>query len=185
MESLQGQLLIATPGLMDPNFFRTVVLIVEHTEEGAMGLVLNRPMGLSVEQVWEDVGEGEGDCGVSGAVRQGGPCEGPVMIVHPFESASQIDVCPGVYFSTESYRVSWVIEKADSPTLVFLGYSGWGAGQLESELDCGGWLTMPADEALVFSGLDAEALWKRAMHQASRSRIDVDAKIFPDDPSMN
>lgn len=181
MESLQGTLLIATPGLVDPNFYRTVVLIVEHNDDGAMGLVLNRPMGLSIEQVWDDVGTGE--CGKSGPVYQGGPCEGPMMLLHTHPEASQIDVCDGVCFATESDRVTWVIEMSEGPVRAFLGYSGWGPGQLQMELDHGGWLTMPADGSLVLTDDDAEAHWKRAMHRASRSRMD--AKIFPDDPTVN
>ena len=74
MKSLQGHLLVASPKLVDPNFFHTVVLLVQHNQEGALGLVLNRPLQTTVQEMWQEVGESQ--CEVDQPLHQGGPCEG-------------------------------------------------------------------------------------------------------------
>src|SRR5687768_8432333 len=98
MDSLQGQLLIAAPRLADPNFFHTVVLMVQHNDDGALGLVLNRPLTAAIQTVWQQVSESP--CLIEGFLHQGGPCEGPLMVVHANADASDLEVMPGVYFST-------------------------------------------------------------------------------------
>src|SRR4051812_11769682 len=99
MKSLQGQLLIASPKLMDPNFFKSVVLVVQHGDGGALGLILNRRIDVTVQSAWGQVSEGT--CEVEGNLHQGGPCEGPLMVVHGEESLGQLEVLPGIHFSTE------------------------------------------------------------------------------------
>src|SRR4051812_22214559 len=97
MKSLQGQILVASPKLVDPNFFHTVVLMVQHNDEGALGLVLNRPLQTTVKEMWEQVDEGT-KCGVEGALHQGGPCEGALMVVHGEETCAESEVTGGIYF---------------------------------------------------------------------------------------
>src|SRR5205814_2997514 len=80
MKSLQGQLLIASPKLFDPNFFRSVVLLVQHTENGALGLILNHPLEMTIANAWEQVSEMP--CEATGVLHQGGPCDGPLMVLH-------------------------------------------------------------------------------------------------------
>src|SRR5437764_733950 len=99
MTSLQGQLLIASPKLLDPNFAQSVILMIQHNDEGALGLVLNRPLGMSVRSAWEQVSEIP--CEIESPLLKGGPCEGPLMVVHTSAALSQVEVLPGVYFSTE------------------------------------------------------------------------------------
>src|SRR5258706_8102025 len=97
MKSLQGQILVASPKLVDPNFFHTVVLMVQHNDEGALGLVLNRPLQTTVAEMWQQVDEGT-HCGVAGALHQGGPCEGALMVVHAAENCAESEVAKGIYF---------------------------------------------------------------------------------------
>src|SRR5690348_8195431 len=99
MESLAGKLLIASSGLMDPNFVQTVILMVQHDENGALGLVLNRPLQTTVKEACEQALETE--CEVEGYLYQGGPCEGPLMVLSGVETAGQIQVTEGVHFTTE------------------------------------------------------------------------------------
>jgi len=80
MKSLQGHLLIASPTLLDPNFRKSVVLLVQHNEEGAMGLVLNRPTETKLCEAWTQVAET--DCASDASLNLGGPCEGPLMALH-------------------------------------------------------------------------------------------------------
>jgi putative transcriptional regulator len=183
MDSLQGQLLIAAPRLTDPNFFHAVVLMVQHNEDGALGLVLNRPLAATVQTVWEQVGDST--CLIEGYIHHGGPCEGPLMVVHGDEDASDLRVADGVHFSTNKDAIAKLVESGTSPTKFFLGYAGWGAGQIEQELESASWLTAPAKPDHIFESSDE--LWHELHRAASRASHAswIPPSIMPDDPSMN
>jgi putative transcriptional regulator len=193
MKSLQGHLLVASPKLVDPNFFHTVVLLVQHNQDGALGLVLNRPLQTTVQEMWEEVGES--DCEIDQPLHQGGPCEGPLMVVHGKHSSAEIEVSEGVYFCTSRERIEALIglggDDSDGKAIkFFVGYAGWTAGQLEAELEEESWLTLNANPQAVFQG--DEHLWSdlvRALSRASEvvdpKMILVDPKLIPDDPSVN
>src|ERR1700748_1927959 len=107
MKSLQGYLLVASPKLLDPNFSRSVVLIVQHNDEGALGLVLNRPLDTTIDMVWDQVSQVP--CLRDDPLHQGGPCEGTLMVLHGDPSLSPVQVLPGVYFNTEKESVEQLI----------------------------------------------------------------------------
>ncbi|MCA9269463.1 MAG: YqgE/AlgH family protein, partial [Planctomycetales bacterium] len=156
MPSLQGHFLIASPQLNDGNFARSVVLLVQHNAEGALGVVLNRPSGSTVADVWrEAVGE---PCDCTSPVYVGGPCEGPLMAVHGQPASGGEKVIQGVWFTADGQELRAVVA-GDGPFRLFSGYSGWGGGQLDGELKVGGWLHLPATKELVFG--DDEILWER------------------------
>jgi putative transcriptional regulator len=180
--SLQGHLLIAAPRLMDPNFFRSVILIVQHNDEGAMGLVLNRPLDITVQAAWEQVSEIP--CQAEGNILQGGPCDGPLMAVHGDAKLAELFVLEGVCFSTEKDSLEKLVLD-QSPVKFFVGYSGWGAGQLESELEQGGWLVIPATAEQVFS--TDEELWRSLHRLITRATAypGIDPRRIPPDPSVN
>lgn len=184
MKSLQGQILVASPKLVDPNFFHTVVLIVQHNEESALGLVLNRPLQTSVKEMWEQVDEGT-QCGVEGNLHQGGPCEGALMVVHAEETCAESEVSPGIYFCMRRDAIERLVSENESAMKFFVGYAGWTAGQLDAEMDEGSWLTTPATAQMVFEG--DEHLWTDLIRALSRAAITemVDPKRIPDDPSVN
>src|SRR5208282_6015778 len=92
MEVLQGRLLIASPRLVDPNFFRSIVLLVQHSEDGALGLILNRQLKISVRSAWAQISQSV--CQADGFLYQGGPCDGPLMVLHTIEEFSQHQVLP-------------------------------------------------------------------------------------------
>ncbi len=181
MKSLQGQLLIASPQLADPNFARTVVLMVQHGHEGALGLVLNRPLELTVRQACEQVMEEE-VCAIEAFLHQGGPCEGPLMVVHGQELASEVEVAPGLFFTTERDKIEWLMKTVDITAKFFVGYAGWGAGQLEAEMETSSWLTIAATHQRVFEPVDEQ--WARLMREVTVGRW-IDPKHIPDDPSVN
>jgi putative transcriptional regulator len=183
-QSLQGQLLLASPALMDPNFARSVILIVQHTVEGALGLVLNRPLDTTIERAWEQVGE-EAECGVDGPIFQGGPCEGPVMVLHGQEDESQEQVLPDVYFSAAKEQIERLVAAGEEPIRVFVGYAGWSNGQLEREMEEGAWLPLPASADRVFA--DPDGMWERLLGFITRmaKHSFIDPKFIPDDPSLN
>jgi putative transcriptional regulator len=183
MKSLQGQLLVASPKLVDPNFFRSVVLLVQHNQEGAMGLVLNRPLDLTIKAAWEQVSDSPCECDQH--IHHGGPCEGPLMVVHTDPTVSEIQIAPGLHFTTEKAAVEQLI--ADNATVMkfFVGYAGWSAGQLEAEMEDGGWMLAPASHENVL-GPDDE-LWDTVLTQVQQPSIykNLNPKVIPPDPSMN
>ncbi len=170
-EGLAGQLLVATEKMPDPRFAETVIYMVEHNASGAMGLVVNRPLG---EVPFTDLLEGLGleNEGVSGNVRvhYGGPVEerrGFVLHSPDYtdEGTKVIDASVALTSKPEIVRA---IAGGVGPrqSLVVFGFAGWGPGQLESEMMRGDWITVPADEALVFSD-DYEDKWRRALDRRS------------------
>jgi putative transcriptional regulator len=180
MESLRGQLLIASPALVDPNFSRTVVLIAEHGDEGAMGIVLNRPSELEVA----DAAPTLADLVEAGAaVHAGGPVQPTaVVIVAEFDDpASAAAVITG--------SVGFVAAEADFTTLpgevsrvrVFAGMAGWAPGQLEAEMERDDWIVEPATPDDVFANPDA--LWGAVLERKG-GQYALLARM-PPDPSLN
>jgi len=180
MDSLQGQLLIASPRLVDPNFARSVVVMVQHNDDGALGLIVNRPLQTTIKEVAEkalDI-----PCGVEATLHQGGPCEGPLMVVHTHETQSDIEVFPGVYFTTDRDKIEWLMAHNDGAIKFFVGYAGWAAGQLESEIETESWLLAPADARVVLDG-DMEQ-WSKLMTSLTLGKW-IDPERIPEDPSLN
>ena len=164
--SLKNQLLIAMPNLEDPNFSRTVTYICEHGEHGAMGIVLNRPTELRLTDVLQHMDIAD-DLGAAGEqiVYLGGPVEeerGFVLHTHTAPGDSTLAVDDQISITT-SRDILEAMAKGDGPnkTLVALGYAGWGAGQLERELQENAWLSGPAESSILFD-LPAEERWEAA-----------------------
>jgi putative transcriptional regulator len=164
--SLKSQLLIAMPTLQDPNFARTVTYICEHGEHGAMGIVVNRPTDLRLSDVLKHM-EIEGGLGDAGEqiVYLGGPVEeerGFVLHTHTAPWDSTLAVNDGISITT-SRDILEAMARGEGPehTLVALGYAGWGAGQLEQELQDNAWLSGPADNSILFN-MPPEDRWEAA-----------------------
>jgi putative transcriptional regulator len=180
MDSTKGKFLIASPKLVDPNFTKTVVLMVQHDEKGALGVVVNRPLEVTVQQACEQVlGSG---CEVGGVLHHGGPCEALLMVLHTDEANGETEVLPGLYFTTAKDSVERLLENPVDEMRFFVGYSGWGPGQLEAEFETGSWFTTPATSDRVFGAV--ENLWTRLTTEANLSKW-VDPSRIPDDPSVN
>jgi putative transcriptional regulator len=179
--SLRGQLLIASPSLLDPNFRRTVVLIAEHTEEGAMGVVLNRPSDTAVNEAAPQLGTLIGD---EEPVYVGGPVSpAGIVVLAEFDD-------PGDAAMIVVDDVGFPSAEADFDALAvgvrraraYAGHAGWGPGQLESELEEEAWIVEgPRREELFFE--DAEALWAAVLARKG-GRYALLGRM-PPDPSMN
>ena len=164
---LAGQLLVATSELKDPRFGRTVIYMVHHDTGGAMGLVVNRPIGdTSLTELLEGLGM-EGN-GAQGGIRlhYGGPVEprrGFVLHTTEYASESTRVVKDGIAL-TVGTEILRAIGAGTGPrlSLIALGYAGWAPGQLEGEIAAGSWVVVQSDEALVFDQ-DYEKKWERAM----------------------
>jgi putative transcriptional regulator len=183
MESiLKGKVLVASPQLLDPNFARTLVLIVQHDENGAMGLVLNRPLETTVGEAWTQVSSVPYPN--EDPLFQGGPCEGPLIVVHQDAERGQMEIGSGAFLSSDADMVRELVSEAADPTKFFVGYSGWTSQQLEAELAEGAWLVAPIACEHIFS--TPGELWENMIKQ-SRQRVvpAVDPKRIPTDPSVN
>jgi len=180
MESLRGSLLISSGSLYDPNFRHTVVLIGEHNKDGALGVVLNRALDVTVEEVAPPlsalVPPGE-------LLYQGGPVQ-PEGIVLLAEVADP-ELLDILVFESVGFLVGDVPEDV-KPNIVrariFAGYSGWGPGQLEAEMDMGSWIIEPAQLDDVFTD-SPDLLWSRVLRRKGPEyRL---LSRMPYDPSMN
>jgi putative transcriptional regulator len=178
-------LLIASPGLADPNFARTVVLIAVHGEEGALGLILNREMSTSLPQIWGQVSECA--CLRVENVRHGGPVGGSLMAIHDLRSFANLVVTDDIYVATVLNTMESVAGTTEGQALFYVGHSGWGPGQLETELEDGSWLVLPATTSLVFGNEDTNALWKETMVEVGRRQVQsvISVKHIPDNPRAN
>src|SRR5262245_45826487 len=136
MKSLQGHFLIASPHLADTNFYKGVVLMIKHDEEGAFGLILNRPTQNTVSDVWKMVGEEDVNC--AERIFLGGPVSGPLVALHRLESAAEAEVMRGIFFSAHKDKLQKLVQQTAKPYRFFTGYAGWAGGQLEDELLAGG-----------------------------------------------
>jgi putative transcriptional regulator len=170
--SLTGQLLIAAPTIGDPRFAHTVILMVRHDKEGALGIVINRPVGeRSIASLLEATGHDDAD--VAGILRvfAGGPVQpelGFVLHSAEYRRAETVDV-DGRVAMTASRQVLLDIGHNQGPekSLFALGYAGWGPGQLDGELARHDWFTTPEEPKLVFDD-DREKLWEDAMARRTR-----------------
>ncbi|MEZ5099463.1 MAG: YqgE/AlgH family protein [Thermoleophilia bacterium] len=180
-EPLAGQLLVAVPALGDPNFWRTVVLLVEHTPEGAMGLVLNRPTELTVAEAVEPLAAlvEDGAC-----VHYGGPVQPEaVLALAEFDDVA-LAAAPALG------RVGFLGADPDPDELgphvlrarVFAGYAGWGPGQLEGELGESAWVVAPATPDDVFSE-DPGDLWRTVLRRKGGAAAMF--ALAPEDPTTN
>ena len=180
MESLQGHLLIAGPGLIDPNFWRAVVLVGEHSEEGALGVVLNRSSETSVEEAVPELALLAQGMGV---VHVGGPVQpSAVVVLADFVEPDDADtlVLDSVGFLPSEVEPGSLGELRRAR--VYVGYAGWGPGQLDDELEEGSWIVEPALPEDVFTD-DPEGLWSAVLRRKG-GPFSVLASM-PPDPSRN
>ncbi len=164
---LEGQMLIAMPGMEDPRFQRTLIYMCAHSDQGAMGLVVNKVMNnITFPDLLEQLGIQGSGLERDIQVFFGGPVEqsrGFVLHTSDYVQDASL-VVNDVYSLTASVDVLKAIADGKGPDkcLMALGYAGWAPGQLESEMQSNGWLHVPADEDLVF-GPDCEAKWSAAV----------------------
>jgi putative transcriptional regulator len=180
VQSLKGQLLIAGPALLDPNFRRTVVLVGEHSEDGALGLVLNRSSETTVDEALPEL------VAIVDGVEQvhvGGPVQPSAIVVladfvEPDRAGSLVLDSVGFLPSEVDPDELGELRRAR----VFAGYAGWGPGQLDGELEDGSWIVEPALPDDVFTA-DPDELWSQVLRRKG-GPFGVLA-LMPLDPSLN
>ena len=183
MKLLKGHLLIASPRMPDSDFAETVILVVEHAQDGAYGLTLNQPTDMTVKQAWTQ--NNDSPCRVEGLVYFGGPCREFLTALHTDQTLANIEVAPDLHYTQEPVKLAQLVEQHVDPIKFFVGFAGWDQGQLEAELEDGPWLTTPALPEHVFAYCDD--LWpklaKRMLGERMLSVLKI--KHRPDDPSIN
>ena len=181
MPSLRGQLLVAGPTLLDPNFHRTVVLVVEHDDDGAMGLVLNRPSPIPADQAIPELSDAlEPDQ----RLWVGGPVQTTSVVVLADFAGSALRSMPVqgdlglVLPDSDLEEVGGSVRRARA----FLGYAGWGPGQLDAELERDDWIVAAFREADAFNE-DPERLWSQVLGRKGGTYALL--ATMPPDPSVN
>lgn len=182
MSPLKGKVLVAAPELLDPNFVRSVVLIVQHDENGAMGLVLNRALETTVQEAWTQVSSVPYPN--TDPLFQGGPCEGPLMVIHQDATRGQIEIMDGIFLSSDADAVRALVSDAVDPLKFFVGYAGWSPQQLEAELNEGAWHVAEIEGEMMFE--PGPQLWEKLTRTVIRNiRPAIDPRLIPPDPSVN
>jgi putative transcriptional regulator len=183
MNYLKGQLLVASAHLTDPNFSQTVVFLIEHDENGAFGVVLNRPSDRTVGEIWDE--HIELLCAGEEAINVGGPVLGPILALHGEMSLAEAEISPGIFLAVQRDTLDQLVRLPGRTIRLFSGYAGWGEGQLENELEEGGWITTAATKAYLFEG--TKDLWHTIGRDITQNVLGGAEKIkhIPDDPSVN
>ena len=180
VESLKGYLLVAGPALVDPNFWRAVVLVGEHSEDGALGVILNRVSEATVDEALPELAALADDLG---AVHVGGPVQPSAIVVladfvEPDRAGSLVIDSVGFLPSEVDPDSLGELRRAR----VYAGYAGWGPGQLDGELEEGSWIVEPAIPEDVFTA-DPDTLWGDVLRRKG-GPFGVLA-LMPPDPSLN
>jgi len=191
MTSRAGQLLIAASDLRDPNFFRSVVLIVQDgDDQGTLGLVLNRPLAATVKDAFEQ--ELHIACADESPLYRGGPVEQMLTVLHTNGDVGDVEVIEGVYFTSRRDGIESVLlmssdDEGDGSaplrTRFFVGYSGWAAGQLDAEIQAGGWILHPATQEHIFE-MTTEEQWNKLIAEVTLGKW-VKPDRMPEDPTVN
>ncbi len=172
-----NELLIAMPNLADPNFSQTVTLICEHNENGALGIVINRPLELRLGELFEHLQFETATAEITKASVYSG---GPVQVDHGFvlhqplgawEATIRINTNLGLTTSRDILSAA-AVGTGPEKCLVALGYAGWAAGQLEQEMADNAWLTVPSDNEILFD-LPHDQRW-----QAAAKKLGVDLNLL-------
>jgi putative transcriptional regulator len=177
----RGSFLIAHPTLRDPNFSRTVVLLCEHdAEEGSMGLVVNRPTEVRLGDTIEGLDPADPQ-----PLFYGGPVQRDIVVVLHHDAAvpDAHEVCDGMALGGDAESIITLLHDTERRRVrVFAGYSGWGAGQLQGELETGSWIICPARARFVFEN-DPATLWADILRSLG-PRYEILTRV-PLDPRVN
>ena len=175
-----GQLLIAMPGMRDERFAKSVIYMCAHTEEGAMGLVLNQRLdSLTFAELISQLELDEKHLSKDVPVHFGGPVEsgrGFVLHTSDYQQDATLEVVNGVAL-TATVDILKAIAQGKGPqkSLLALGYAGWGPGQLDMEIRANGWLQVPSDSEIIFD-IEPDTKWERAIQ-----RLGIDPRMLSDD----
>jgi putative transcriptional regulator len=184
--SLAGYLMVAAPGVQDPVFARSVCIIVEHSLERTIGIMLNRPLAIDTSLLWEQLLEGAAKPqNAVSHINFGGPQNGPVLAIHDNELLAEGGNSQGVYLSAQTETLRKIAQVTPDHCRLFIGHAVWQVSQLETEIVNGDWHVLPAIPELVFS--DENSMWTKGIHAVGngiiRSATGIDALMLT--PTLN
>lgn len=182
MKIKAGNVLIAEPFMLDPNFKRSVILVCEHGEHGTTGFVLNKPLGIGIHELLGDFPESKAMVFVGGPVA--------VESLHYLHNVgdmldNSLEVCPGVFWGGDFEKLKFLMENRlikDHNIKFFIGYSGWSEGQLDEEMKETSWLVEEMDPNYLFK-VKPFVLWQTVLHNKGNT-FTVIAQM-PDTVSLN
>lgn len=186
--NLTGKVLVAAPSLLDPSFRHTVVLMLGASDEGSIGLVLNRPSDRSVREMWDAVFKR--NITTEHLLYIGGPVFGPLMLIHTQPDWADLEVLPGLYFSNRKEAIETIVENDVQPYKLFVGNASWGSSQLLRELDKSAWYLLPATRDMVFGDdvfSDETDLWQNTLNLTGAFALQyvTGHSIWTHDPLLN
>jgi putative transcriptional regulator len=178
----KGRILVSEPHLPDPNFERSIVLICEHNEDGSIGFILNKPSNSMVSELLEGVNSFDLPVFIGGPVEQD-----TLHFIHRYGSLDgATEIGEGIYWGGDFERLLFLLESKQllpEDIKLFLGYSGWAAGQLEEELAIDSWMISDrVDDELLFE-TDSSKMWRKAL-QSMGGRFSLYSN-YPIDPRLN
>lgn len=184
MPFFNGYLLIASHRMQDSFFSKSVVLLLAHSEEGAAGLMINRPTEATVSDLSHSIFSHSFDW--EKPIWLGGPVSGPLVVLHGESRLADHEVVPGVFSTVEDTKVRQALKRRVDPSIVAINYAGWGPGQLEKELLDDSWEVLPATEQMVFAHPQVD-LWRMTFQQARSQKLLslVNIREVPEDPRWN
>lgn len=161
--SLAGYLMVASTGIHEPVFARSVCIIVEHTRERSVGIMLNRRLSIKTDGLWNDLLEGEGvSVNPASYINFGGPLDGPLLAIHDHEQLAEGGNNQGIFLSAQTETLKKLALATPAHCRLFVGNIVWGASKLEKEIVNGDWHVLPAIPELVFC--DEQTMWQNAIH---------------------
>ncbi len=162
--NLAGHLLVASPDWQHGLYGRTVCLVVHHSSQRAIGVVLNRHLPMPAGELWQKLA-GDKPVRSTAAVHFGGPQAGPVVAVHDRRDLAEFTSAEGVYIAAQIHNLQQLVASptGEAQVKIIVGQADWGSGELDRQFAEGNWLPLPVSSGLVFAE-DSE-MWPRAMHR--------------------
>ncbi len=184
MQSLKSHLLIAAPQLDALLFAQSVILMLDHNQDGAMGLILNQPINTVITDLAGKIFEADFEW--DKPLHLGGPVPGSLIVLHTLAGMGDDEIIPGVFVTLDAALVQQIIRQRPEPSLVIANYSGWGPGQLEGEFNWDSWITLPATRDHVFWTGEKD-LWKVVVGEVNAIKLSefLRLKTRPADPRLN
>jgi putative transcriptional regulator len=179
--SAAGCLLVASPSWQEPSFARSVCLVVHHSPEGAIGVILNRQLSMDGNAILKYFG-GES---ARGKLYLGGPNSGPVVAMHQRQDLAEFESGDGVYFAAQADLLKRLMKVADCPWRIIVGQVGWAAGELDQQIQQGNWLPLNVTARIAFA--DEDQMWPVALRQIGNHWLGslVGINSWPADISVN
>lgn len=182
IDSLAGNLLVASTLVQDPVRSNSVCLLVHHDGDGAIGVMLNRPLAPNPDALLAMLGKDSDSSEKNrlpkpapplpngmGTVHFGGPLSGPVVAIHSASQFAEAETGPGIYVAAQKHHLEGLVSQPNGPMRLIVGHLGWKEGELQQELDDGLWHVVPATAEVVFSN-DRE-MWPRLIHRSTARSV--------------